>query len=148
MKNFNLYIELDLRNPSVEKMDEVLTLAAQGDLHPAIGTSQRGYLDATITLPATNLQQAVMVGVATVQQIAGATAVRVDAMTTAEFDRRHGFTEVPELIGVTEAASILGVSRQRVLQMVEAGQLSGSKIGNSIAIPRSEVDARLTSNAS
>jgi excisionase family DNA binding protein len=142
MTHFTLYIELDTRNPAPEKIEGLRDLAEQGKLHPAVGTSVRGYLDATVTLQADSLQQAVFVGVATVQQLAGATALRVDAMTEAEFDARLGEVPIPELIGVTDASKILGLSRQRVLQMVDEGKLAGIRVGTSIALTRAEVTAR------
>jgi excisionase family DNA binding protein len=42
-----------------------------------------------------------------------------------------------EYISVSEAAEILGISRQRVLQLIEAGRLEARKVGNSYIIARS-----------
>jgi excisionase family DNA binding protein len=140
MNYFNLYIELDIHQPPREKIEEVMTLAEMGQgLHPAIGTSVRGYLDATVTVAAESLVYAVMSTVATVQQIAGAAAIRVDVMTEAEFDARQGAVPMPELVGVTEAAELLGVSRQRVLQMVDENKLAGTKVGKSVVLAREQV---------
>lgn len=44
---------------------------------------------------------------------------------------------------ITEAAEILGVSRQRVHQMLQAGQLNGHKVGNAWAVYRYSVEGRL-----
>jgi len=142
MKHFSIYIELDIHNPTREKIEEVRTYAEQsGGLHPAIGTSRLGYLDATVTLPADSIQLAVIMAVSTVQSIAGATAIRVDSMTESEFLARNGFdVDEPELIGAVDAAIILGVSRQRVQQLAEENRLPASKVGKSLVFVREDVD--------
>jgi excisionase family DNA binding protein len=44
---------------------------------------------------------------------------------------------------ITEAAQILGVTRQRVFAMIKAGILKAEKIGNQWAIERESVNRRL-----
>lgn len=46
------------------------------------------------------------------------------------------------LLSTTQAAEVLGVSRQRVLQLVSSGQLEATKVGDTWAIPRAAVTAR------
>ncbi|MHA6626928.1 helix-turn-helix transcriptional regulator [Pseudonocardia sichuanensis] len=47
-------------------------------------------------------------------------AVGVEVLTTEEFDRRLGLpTDVDDLVSTTEAGEILGVARQRVLQLAD-----------------------------
>jgi len=41
-----------------------------------------------------------------------------------------------EYLSVSETAEILGISRQRVLQLIEAGRLEARKVGNSYIIAR------------
>jgi excisionase family DNA binding protein len=46
------------------------------------------------------------------------------------------------LVSTTEAAELLGVSRQRVLQLVTSGQLPATKVGDTWVLPRAAVAAR------
>ncbi len=41
-----------------------------------------------------------------------------------------------------QAAEALGVSRQRVLQLIRAGQLDAVKVGDTWVVPRTAVSAR------
>jgi len=44
-------------------------------------------------------------------------------------------------ISTTEAAEELGITRQRVLQLIEAGKLQAQKFANVYMIPRSGLEA-------
>lgn len=44
-------------------------------------------------------------------------------------------------VSVSEAAESLGLSRQRVVQLIGAGRLNASRLGRSWAIPQAELDA-------
>jgi excisionase family DNA binding protein len=48
-----------------------------------------------------------------------------------------------DLVGTTEAARMLGVSRQRVSQLLLSGQLEGRRIGYGWMIPRASILRRL-----
>ncbi|MBQ9002144.1 MAG: helix-turn-helix domain-containing protein [Eggerthellaceae bacterium] len=48
-----------------------------------------------------------------------------------------------DLVDVSEAAELLGVSRQRVHQLLQAGQLEGRKVGKTWYVYRHSVDNRL-----
>jgi three-Cys-motif partner protein len=111
--------------------------------HPAIGVSPRGYADAQISLPAQSLAQACVTAAAVVSAAYGAAAIACEVMTEKEFDARQGHVPMPELVGVTEAAAMLGVSRQAVLQRIDSGSLPGEKIGRGYAIPLSALQAVL-----
>jgi excisionase family DNA binding protein len=42
--------------------------------------------------------------------------------------------EIPRLVGMTEAAALLGVVRERVWQLLNEGKLRGRKVGNMIVM--------------
>lgn len=48
-------------------------------------------------------------------------------------------------ITVTEAAALLGVSRQRILALIDKEKLRAQKIGVYYAVKRSDVEKRLAS---
>ena len=44
-----------------------------------------------------------------------------------------------DLVGTTEAAQMLGVTRQRVNQMVREGKITGVRVGNAWAFDRADI---------
>ena len=107
--------------------------------HGAVGDGPGGHLVVTLTLPAESLAQAVATGLALVER--HATPVAVQALSEELQDAREGWTPVPEMVSVSEAAQMLSVSRQRVLQMIDEGKLPGTKVGRSYTVPRTAVVA-------
>jgi excisionase family DNA binding protein len=143
VQHFNIHIELGKQDPTEQDIIQLRDFLEQGNLHPAVGISPRGYLSARVTIPAVGLVQAVMVAVATVQQDAGAEAIAVEAMTEKEFDAREGFVPIPELLSVQEAADVLGKSRQRILQMINNHEFpSAQQVGNAWVIAHEDVEAK------
>jgi len=67
----------------------------------------------------------------------------VAVMTEDEFDQRESFDRIPDLLTPPQAADILGVSQQRVRQMIDEGKfLSAQRVGErTIVIARAEVEA-------
>lgn len=135
MKMYNAHVEVDRRDDyDVDQVMEQLQA-----FHPAVGTSRRGYADAQISLPGETLAGATAAAVAVVEAAYDAPAVAAVVMTEAEFDARQGWEPVPDLVGVTEVAQLLGVSRQRVLQMIAEKKLPAEKVGREYVIPRTAV---------
>lgn len=141
MTHYNATVELDTAHTDRNSDDLVDALAGHG-YSPAAGTSPFGRLELVITLPADSVRQAAVTALAIVEQAAGVPARSVEVLTTADFDRRHGLDPVPDLVGVTEAAQLLGVSRQRVLQMVEEGKLPAQRVGEkqTVVLSRAAVE--------
>ena len=105
-------------------------LSNLGDYGPRAWTDAGGSACVTIAIPADNLGQAVR------------TAEAVFApYRPAGLEVTPAGVEVPELLSVTEAADRLGVTRQAVLQRVEAGTLAATRIGNAWAIPAAALPA-------
>lgn len=131
---YNARIEYQTR----EDIDDRL-LDALADYHPATGRAPRGWVEAIITLPAENLRQAATTALAVAEAAHVAPLLAVEVLPTAEFDARHGLTPLPDLVSVTEAALLLGVSRQAVLQRLERGTLAGSKVGDTWVVQRGQL---------
>lgn len=133
MTEYNIIAELPIRNHTPEQASDLVDRLI--DFHPAIATSPVGWCEATITVHAETIGQAVTVAAALLGQV-----VSIKAMTTEEFDRRPVADDrMPELVGVTEAAEQLGTSRQAVLQRLESGSLVGTKVGKGWAILASSI---------
>ena len=108
------------------------------DYHPAVGPSDLvpGAREVVITLPAASLSQAIT----TVRAVAAPLGVLhgLEIVPTAAWDHRLGrTTNGDDLIGVTEAAGVLGVTPQAVRERLAAGTLPGRKIGRNWALPAS-----------
>lgn len=132
--DYNATIEVDLHDPGLDVLDHALEQLA--DYHPAVNISPRGYAEATITLPADTISQATSTAVAVITRAFGEEPITITVMPTKEFDARQGFVPLPELVSVSDAAELLGVSRQRVLQKIVANQLPAVRVGRDYAIPK------------
>lgn len=134
MTDYNARIEFKTR----EDVDDRL-LDALVDYHAVTSRSERGWVEAIITLPAENLRQATTTALAIAETVNVAPLLAIEVLPTDEFDARYGLARMPELVSVTEAALLLGVSRQAVLQRLERGTLSGSKVGDTWVVQRGQL---------
>lgn len=138
MTMYSAHVEVDHRGDF--DVDQVMDQLE--NYHAAIGTSPRGYADAQISLPAETLAQACSTAIAVVSAAFGAPALACEVLTEAEFAARQGWEPVPDLVSVSEAAELLGVTRQAVLQRIGTKSLPATKIGRDYAIPRAAVDPK------
>lgn len=139
MEYWNVIIELDHAYADDGVDEDVLDAFAEW--HAAIGRTMGNRLEVTLTIPAENLHQAALTALSLLGHFKGLPSARsMSVLRTADFDRRNGLEPVPPLVSVTEAAMSLGITRQRVLQMIHDGALHGIKVGNSWALVRTEID--------
>lgn len=134
---YNAVIELD--EPAPDEARATVLVDALIDYHPAVGRSLLGRLEIIMTLPAETLHQAVTTAMAVAASSTGAAVHAVEVLPTADFDRLHGLQPVPEMVSVTEAANLLGVSRQAVLQRIDSGSLPAERVGTAWILPRAAV---------
>ncbi|MGB8386125.1 MAG: excisionase family DNA-binding protein [Dermatophilaceae bacterium] len=132
-------VEVDLdRHPSTGRDDEIT--AELGDLSPSVAAGPGSRVSVTIAVDADTLRAAIMLALAVMQP--HGTPVGV----TAKLERLHHvesrWQHVPELMSVTEAGQRLGVSRQRVLQMIAEGKLPRIRVGNQLVLPAGTVRQR------
>lgn len=141
MTEYNAHIEWDVRAVDDDQLVDALI-----DYHPAVSRGERGHVAATITLPAETLRQAATSALAIADAVAAqaldaAPVLALEILPTAEYDRRHGLEPMPELMSVTEAAEVLDVSRQAVLQRLESGSLPGTKVGKTWVVQAHALEA-------
>jgi len=127
---YNVRVEYNTR----QNLDDQV-LDALVAYHPATGRGPRGHLEVELTLPATDVVQAVQTAVAVAARALDVPMLSVEAIPTDEFDRRLGVEPIPELLSVTEAASTLHVTRQAILQRIESGSLPATRVGNTYVVP-------------
>ncbi|WP_446046397.1 hypothetical protein [Streptomyces olivaceus] len=90
------------------------------DSGPALGPAGNGNLSMRLFINAGSVVDAVTRGIeyaqaaAMTQDITPDTVIGAEVLTEAELDRRNAQPLVPELAGVTEAAEIVGVTKQRI----------------------------------
>ena len=135
--SYNATIEIDLHDPGLDVLDHALEQL--GGYHAAVNISPRGYAEATITLPAETLRQATNTALVLVAAAFSEEPVSCTVMTTKEFDARQSWVPLPELVALSDAAEEMGISRQRVLQKINAHQLPAVRVGRDWAIPRSAI---------
>lgn len=116
-------------------LDDVVDELAEH--HAAASPAGRRLVEAVITVPAESLRQATVTALALLERAGHVETLEV--VPTAVFDARNGLAPLPQLVSVTEAADALGVTRQAVLQRLEAGTLPGTKVGATWAIPAAAV---------
>ena len=137
MQMYNAAVEVATKDYDTDQVLEQLA-----ELHPSLSESERGWATARISLPGETLQQATTLACAAAERAFGAPAIAAVVMTEAEFDARQGWETVPELVSVSEAAQMLGVSRQRVLQRIEAKTLPATRVGRDYVIARAAVSTK------
>lgn len=139
MEYWNVILEYE-RTYSDDGTDEDI-LDAFADWHPAVGRSLEGRMEATLSIPADDLKQAARTAMALISENDSLPEVcRMNVLKASEHDRTNGLAPVPSLLSVSEAAAILNVSRQRVLQLIHDGRMHGIRVGNGWALYRTEVD--------
>lgn len=141
---YNAVAELGTR-ARLEDVGEDLVIALEG-YHPAAGRSPFGLIEVTISLPAETLRQAVTTALAVIESATLLPVTAIEVLPTDDFDRRNGLEPVPDLVSVSEAAAILSISRQRVLQLVDAGALPAVRVGKALALHRTAIELRAAGN--
>lgn len=104
--------------------DQAADLAeALEDHFAAIGTERRvPQTTAQLTVEAGSVLLATRAAIATVTAAARASGITprvtgVEIITEAELDRRNATPSIPDLVTATEAAALLGVTRQRITEL-------------------------------
>ena len=111
-------------------------MEALADYHPAVGDAPAspGARPAGGTLPPPTLAQAVATATALAAQVGDLEGIEV--IPTQVWDRRAGLKiDDVELVSVTEAATILGLTSQAIRDRITAGTLPGRKIGRNWLVP-------------
>lgn len=109
-----------------------------------LGDSATG-AQAAVKVEADTLAEACAEACAIVSDVLGADAVGCQIVTAAAFRREFGIhpelaeIEVGDLMSVSEAAELLGVSRQAVLGRIASGTLAATKVGREWAISRRDL---------
>jgi excisionase family DNA binding protein len=146
MQMFHADVEVNDRTPITHDDGELVDLLIQAlqAYHGVPSTSPRGFRSASISFPAESIAQACATAAAVVSSLYdGAVPIVVEAMTEKEFMNREGWGDPPsELVSVSEAADILGVSRQAVLEGITRRSLPAERVGHSYVLPRDAVEAK------
>lgn len=130
MTSFTAHIEYKI-GPTERRVEQMMEAFDQWQ--PAVGRSDHGLLEVTVTYEASDLWKAIAYARETFDLIASADEIlRFEVLPTDVFDRRseHGQNAHAAPVSVSQAADRLGVSRQRVLQMIQEGKLEAERLGS------------------
>lgn len=138
--DYNARVELDSRDFDESAVDVLMDV-----IEPYGGTVARavhgGRVELIFTVPADNLRQATITATSVVLAT-GHQLYALEVLPTDEFHRRIDTTPMPELVSAPQAAGMLGVTRQRILQLATAGLIEAVKVGDAWVLPRAAVAAR------
>jgi excisionase family DNA binding protein len=134
---WNVVLELDTTDEDVIEtlLDGIHGLGLVGS------PTDWGTWQVTLTLEASTLVEAASQAVERVEAV-GKVAVRsLRALSTIDFDSRSIFDA--DVVFMHEATELLGVSRQRIHQLIASGGLPARRFGRQVGIPRSAIDYRI-----
>jgi excisionase family DNA binding protein len=141
--DYNITVELD-GSPDPEKLAEQLygtTLAERFHLGIQSGIDERVSLN--LTVDSESLDQAIDSALDVVCLDWRETPFALAGMPADEHDRRNAVRiEAPAMLGSAEVAEALGVSPQRVRQLLDSGKLPGRKVGRDWLVSREAVQQR------
>ena len=137
-ENYTATVELDIRDDGTGDRDDNIISALEA-YSPAVGRSPLGNIEVVVTVPAATLTQAAQTISSVIAEGIGATILSIELMSVDEYSRRVGIVPMPELVSVTTAAEIAGVSRQAILSRLESGSITGEKVGNTWVVQKSSV---------
>lgn len=110
------------------------------DLGGTWTSSPSGTLELLITIPASDLRQAINLALAASEKLGA--PLTVIAQTEAQRNAREGLTRWDEMLSTSEAAELIGITAQAVRAAINDGRLPARTIGarNSKAIPRAAAE--------
>lgn len=119
---YSVYVEFAVPDAPADLYEALLDtlLERHPDNGPALGPSDNGNLSMRLFIDAGSVVDAVNRGIeyaqaaAMTQDITPDAVIGAEVVTEAELDRRNAQPLVPELAGVTEAADIVGVTKQQI----------------------------------
>jgi len=132
MTDYNVIVEY----PDTADHDDVLD--ALTGMSPVVATTTPGRAHVVLTIDADSIPSAVTLAAHHVARATGTTLVHVEAMTTAEYDRR--VFEDGRAYSVSEAAERLGLTPQAIRARINVGTLPAEKVGAQWTIPAAAVE--------
>ena len=138
---FNVLIETNTDELTDDQFDRVIDSLIE--FSPSVGLNPIGQLSIRISIQATSIRQATELSIAFVGDVLNRAdingkMVAINTLTEEEFLRRENIPDEADVVGTAEAAEIMGVSTQRVVQL--ATRLNAVKIGKTYAFPRRTVE--------
>lgn len=143
MKVYVIGVEIAGEWPAEEHTDTIMDELV--DYGVSMGTRPGTGPIVTVNIPAATLRQAVMTAISVVSPYGD--PIGVTALEENTWCRREGWEEVPPLLSAAEAAERLGVSRQRVVQMIGEKKIPATRIGTIWVIPEKAVTQLVTPGA-
>ena len=112
--------------------------------YDGIGTvSDHGNAEVMASIPAETLAAAIRLALDAAEAVRAGEPIAFSVVQAAEWDFRQGFDgeSIIDVMSVTEVAHRLGVTRQRVHQLVGEERIPARRVGHSVVISESAVTA-------
>lgn len=145
MTNYTVHLDTDRTDDYTDtETDKLMSILAPH--HGTIGLTPDGYRTATLTITANNTTDALAAAHNTIAPHLGGDIIHTSATRSDLTDRTLG---IADYLSATDAAAALGISRQRVLELVRKGTLPKTTIPNTNTnlIPRHAIATRLAERA-
>lgn len=148
---FNAYIETNHKISELtnDKIDSLVDALA--DYSPVVTNSPTHTVAARLSLQAATIRQAGDIAHLALTDALGKIDVTdiaitvLEVMTEDEFLRREDAEDLPDVVGTHDAAAILSVSPQRVVQL--SRRLGARKVGKTLVFPTARVVKAAKSSA-
>jgi excisionase family DNA binding protein len=133
-------VEIEFGIPASPEVGEAI-VDAFASLGGVAGVSDHGNADVMASVRAPTMTEATIAVLEIAEKAGVGRVVCLQVMPAHEWAARQGFLSrgEPEVISVTEVAGILGVSRQRVHQLIASGRIPSHRVGHSHVIERSDI---------
>ncbi|MFF4933364.1 hypothetical protein ACFY2H_31405 [Streptomyces griseofuscus] len=123
----SVYVEFAVPDAPADLYEGLIDALLERHPHsgPSAGPAGNGNLSVRLFVDAASVVDAVTRGIeyaqaaAMTQDITPDTVIGAEVITEAELDRRNAQPAVPELAGVTEAADIVGVTKQQISSLAK-----------------------------
>lgn len=147
---YNVTVELDTED--CDGVNAYLADRAFQRYKPVVEPAPDGRVVVALTIEAAYLEQAANSALYLVRciDVGNCPPFAIQAMPTEEWESRGGAPEIPGMMTAAEAAAALGVSAQRIRQMLhpDHAQLVGVKVGRDWLVSRASVQTRRAELAS
>lgn len=141
MPEINVRVELDAHIPiAPDDLDALVDplMDLLEDFDGTVARSLTGRPELIFTVQADTVWQATTLARALIGS-SGHDVLVLEVMGQDEFVRRSEDITLPSLVSVAQAAELLGVTRQSVLERVQRGTLPAVKVGDTWILPRQSV---------
>lgn len=135
-----MYTILIEYRPTLGRADQETLVRALGEYEPRIHPTSTAF-EVVLSVKEETLEKATGIALKSMRLLGGRhEAASLKVLQTQVWEQQQSEVSLPDLVGVTEAAEALNVSRQRIFQMVEEGKLPNTRANRIMVFPKSTIE--------